>query len=56
MKSFAHIINEAEEEHGRAHGQAMQQGLKYRGFGYWEDPTTGEVKFKTDKERDVRLY
>jgi hypothetical protein len=53
MKSFSNILNEAEDGQGKAHREAVAKGLKYRGFGYWEDPYTGEVKFKTDKETDT---
>lgn len=35
------------EEENPAHKKARALGLKYRGFGYWANPTTGEVEYKT---------
>ena len=34
----------------KAHKDAIAMGLKYKGFGYWADPTTGETKFKTEND------
>mgnify|MGYP003139820622 CR=1 FL=1 len=53
MKNLALLLNEAEEN--AAHKQAVGMGLKYRGFGYWEDPTTGDVKYKTEGEQLVAV-
>ena len=45
MKSVKRLLNEVKGE--KAHKQAIEMGLKYKGFGYWADPTTGETKYKT---------
>ena len=46
MKKLSRLVREAEKENP-AHQQAVKMGLKYSGFGYWKDPQTGEVKYKT---------
>ena len=53
MRSFNNILKETEDN--PAHKQAVGMGLKYRGFGYWEDPTTGDVKYKTEGEQLVKV-
>lgn len=60
MKSFEEFLTEAPSNAKR---QALEMGLKYRGFGYWEEPKTGKVRFKTvdgelkpiDKEEQEQL-
>lgn len=37
-----------EKEETRAHKKAKELGLKYRGFGYWQDPHTGKTAYKTE--------
>ena len=44
VKSIRNILK---EEENQAHAEALQKGLKYKGFGYWMDPQTGETKYKT---------
>ncbi len=51
MKRLSNLVTEAEEN--AAHKQAVGMGLKYRGFGYWEDPSSGNVKFKTENDQLV---
>ena len=50
MKRMTKLLNEVKGE--KAHREAIAKGLKYRGFGYWEDGT-GEVKFKTQDDKLV---
>ena len=40
------------EEENEAHKEARRMGLKYRGFGYWANPSSGKVEYKT---RDGKL-
>lgn len=47
MKTFKTLQEERGE---KAFKQAMQMGLKYSGFGYWKDPTSGETKYKTEND------
>ena len=49
MKRLAHLVTEVEKDNP-AHQQAVKMGLKYSGFGYWKDPLTGQVKYKTEGE------
>ena len=51
MKSLNKILNEVKGE--QAHKQAVAMGLKYKGFGYWVDPKTGETKFRTVHDKLV---
>ncbi len=51
MKSLKKLINEVKGE--KAHREAVAMGLKYKGFGYWVDPGTGETKFKTENDELV---
>ena len=61
MKSFRQL---SEEKGEKAHREAIAMGLKYKGFGYWADPATGETKYKTqndqlvpvDPEQESELY
>ena len=61
MKSFRQL---SEEKGEKAHREAIAMGLKYKGFGYWADPQTGETKYKTkndqlvpvDPEQESELY
>ena len=48
MKRFQKLLNEVKGE--KAHKEAVAMGLKYKGFGYWVDPGTGETKFKTEND------
>ena len=47
MKRFNRILSEVKGEN--AHREAVARGLKYRGFGYWEDGS-GKVAFKTEND------
>ena len=61
MKSFRQL---SEEKGEKAHREAIAMGLKYKGFGYWADPQTGQTKYKTqndqlvpvDPEQESELY
>ena len=61
MKTFRQL---SEEKGEKAHREAIAMGLKYKGFGYWADPATGETKYKTqndqlvpvDPEQESELY
>jgi hypothetical protein len=53
MKDIKSILNEVKGEN--AHRQAVQMGLKYKGFGYWVDPNTGEVTHKTENDQLVEV-
>ena len=50
MKRFSELLNEVKGE--EAHKQAVSMGLKYRGFGYWEDQS-GKVAYKTENDQLV---
>ena len=39
----------------KAHKEAIAMGLKYKGFGYWADPQTGETKYKTVNDQLVEV-
>lgn len=51
MKNVHNLLNEVKGE--KAHKQAVAMGLKYKGFGYWVDPATGEVAYKTENDQLV---
>ena len=51
MKHFSALINERKGE--VAHKQAVAMGLKYKGFGYWVDPSSGQVTHKTEGDQLV---
>lgn len=38
-----------------AQQKAQELGLKYRGFGYWQDPKTGKTAYKTEGEELVPI-
>ena len=46
MKRFNNFLAERKGE--RAHKEAEQLGLQYKGFGYWVDPRSGQVTHKTE--------
>ena len=46
MKQFSSFLTERTGE--KAHKEAEQLGLKYKGFGYWVDPRSGQVTHKTE--------
>ena len=46
MKRVNSFLSERKGE--KAHKQAEAMGLKYKGFGYWVDPASGEVTHKTE--------
>ena len=48
MKQVRDVLNEVKGE--KAHKQAIAMGLKYKGFGYWLDPSTGQVAYKTEND------
>ena len=48
MKNVHDLLSEVKGE--KAHKQAVAMGLKYKGFGYWVDPSTGEVAYKTEND------
>lgn len=48
MKRVRDVLNEVKGE--KAHKQAIAMGLKYKGFGYWLDPGTGQVAYKTEND------
>ena len=51
MKKLNGFITEVKGE--KAHRDAVAMGLKYKGFGYWVDPNTGEVTHKTENDQLV---
>ena len=51
MKSFSNFLTERKGE--KAHRDAVAMGLKYKGFGYWVDPSTGKVTHKTENDELV---
>lgn len=53
MKDIKSLLNEVKGEN--AHRQAVQMGLKYKGFGYWVNPNTGEVTHKTENDQLVEV-
>ena len=53
MKSIRNILSEVKGE--KAHREAEAMGLKYKGFGYWVDPGTGEVTHKTEGDQLVAV-
>ena len=44
MKNLSSFLREDENP---AHKKARAMGLKYRGFGYWANPASGKVEYKT---------
>ena len=48
MKKLNQMLSEVKGEH--AHKEAIAMGLKYKGFGFWADPETGETKYKTEND------
>jgi len=48
MKKLKKLLSEVKGEH--AHKEAIAMGLKYKGFGFWADPETGETKYKTEND------
>jgi hypothetical protein len=53
MKRFNKLLNEVKGE--KAHRDAVAMGLKYKGFGYWQDPSTGKVTHKTENDQLVKV-
>ena len=53
MKNIRNILNEVKGE--KAHKQAVAMGLKYKGFGYWIDPSSGQVTHKTENDQLVSV-
>lgn len=51
MKRFSKFLAERKGE--KAHRDAVAMGLKYKGFGYWVDPSTGKVTHKTENDELV---
>ena len=47
MKNIRHLLEKKGE---KAHREAQAMGLKYKGFGYWVDPSTGKVAYKTEND------
>ena len=45
MKQFSSFLTERKGE--KAHREAEQMGLQYKGFGYWVDPKSGKVTHQT---------
>jgi len=52
FKSFEKLCEVKGE---KAHREAIAMGLKYKGFGYWADPQTGETKYKTVNDQLVEV-
>lgn len=52
MKRFETLLEREETE---AHKKARELGLKYRGFGYWQDPRTGKTTYKTENDELVPI-
>lgn len=48
MKRFSSFLTEKKGE--KAHRDAVAMGLKYKGFGYWVDPSSGKVTHKTEND------
>lgn len=46
MKRFETLL--LEKELTPVQQKAQELGLKYRGFGYWQDPKTGKTAYKTE--------
>lgn len=55
MKKLGKFINLVEKKGEKAHREAEAMGLKYKGFGYWVDPNTGEVTHKTEGDQLVAV-
>lgn len=53
MKRFETLL--LEKELTPAQKKAKELGLKYRGFGYWQDPKTGKTAYKTEGEELVPI-
>ena len=53
MKKFSTLITERKGE--KAHREAEAMGLKYKGFGYWVDPSSGQVTHKTEGDQLVAV-
>ena len=53
MKKIRDVLREEKGE--KAHREAEAMGLKYKGFGYWVDPSTGEVTHKTEGDQLVAV-
>jgi len=51
MKRFNNFLAERKGE--KAHRDAVAMGLKYKGFGYWVDPSSGKVTHKTENDELV---
>ena len=51
MISVKKFLTEKKGE--KAHKEAIAMGLKYKGFGYWVDPATGQVAYKTENDELV---
>ena len=51
MKNLQRFVTERKGE--QAHRQAISMGLKYKGFGYWVDPSSGQVTHKTENDQLV---
>ena len=49
------FINLVERKGEKAHREAEAMGLKYKGFGYWVDPNTGQVTHKTEGDQLVAV-
>ena len=54
MKSLAALLL-TERKGEQAHREAVSMGLKYKGFGYWVDPSSGQVTHKTENDQLVAV-
>ncbi|AEC53076.1 serine/threonine kinase PKN8 [Synechococcus phage S-CRM01] len=45
----------SEKELTPAQKKAQELGLKYRGFGYWQNPQTGKTEYKTEGDQLVPI-
>ena len=55
MKSLKKFVALTERKGEKAHKEAAALGLKYKGFGYWVDPQSGEVTHKTEGDSLVEV-
>ncbi len=55
MKKLGKFISLIERKGEKAHREAEAMGLKYKGFGYWVDPNSGQVTHKTEGDQLVAV-
>lgn len=55
MRKLGKFINLVEKKGEKAHREAAAMGLKYKGFGYWVDPNSGQVTHKTEGDQLVAV-